>query len=90
MLRELLQILNKEGAPSLVAALGQVKDVRALGKNVEIIVDDETSVEMIIENRHKHLIDEYMQNKGLICSFVSKKNATPGFQRVSDLSSYLG
>jgi len=88
-LGELLNHLRNEHALSLVAGLSQIKDVRANGDEIEFIFDDDDSVEMVLSNKNKHIIDEYMSAKGAKFRFVSKRQAAENSVPVRDLAKFF-
>jgi len=90
VLGELMQTLRKERATSLVAALGQVKQVSKDGNSIEFVFDDDTMVDMISSSRNKILIDSFFREHNLTYSFVSKAKSTNRGKQAVDLSKIFG
>ncbi len=90
ILGDLLQELRKEKALSLVAAIGQVKSVTVLGSVVELVFEDEITVDMISASKNKRLIDKFFEERGLTFKFVPMEKATVKGKDIADLSKLLG
>ena len=89
LLGDLLQVLRKEKAMSLVAAISQVKDVVVMGSAVEFVLEDEITVDMISASKNKKLIEQFFEERGLTFKFVPANKASKT-QNVGDLAKLLG
>lgn len=89
VLADLLSILRKEKALSLVAAISQVKRIGIVGNEIEFVLDDDLTVDMISASKNKKIVENFFEERGLKFSFVSVANAKKG-EGVNDLTKLFG
>ncbi len=89
MVAELVRGLQKEKVFSLAAMIEQVRKVGVDGKLVELVVDDDTTAEMVMASKFRPLVDEFFKARGLDYKIVSKAKASPNCKDTKGLSALL-
>ena len=89
MVAELVRGLQKEKVFSLAAMIEQVRKVGVDGKRVELVVDDDTTAEMVMASKFRPLVDEFFKARGFDYKVVSKAKASPNCKDTKGLSALL-